>query len=60
MTLVGAPSHLIMSHQAPIVDVDIRNDNECAREIYMFMLSDTLSAHAMDHNVIPPVAMREA
>ena len=46
-------------HQVPIVDADVRHDDECVGERHMLTLRDNLSVPSMDHNLIPPFLTRK-
>ena len=45
--------------QIPVVDTAIRFDYQHTRESYMVMVRDSLSAIAMDHNLIPIFSIRQ-
>ena len=52
------PDYDSMDH-SPVEDATIRHDNDCTGGICVIIVSDAISAPAMDHNAILPFAMRE-
>ena len=45
--------------KVPIVDAAIKHDYPCSGETYLLIVRNALSVPAMDHNLIPPLIMRE-
>ena len=47
-------------YEAHILEATIMHDDNNTEEGFVFIVSDSLSSPAMDHNLIPPFAMRES